>query len=172
VLTNLIHDVDLLRWWIGEIVEARGFQSNRIRGYPVDETCAVAVRFDNGVLGTLNISDTTIAPWSWEHTTGENPVYPATDQTCYHLAGTRGALAFPRLETWSNAVPHGWHQPFMSERLTAPRADALALQLAQFARVVRGEEAPLVSAREGLATLAAIDLVQRAMGPLPQAAAP
>lgn len=162
VLLNLAHDVDLLRCLVGEIEEVRAFQSNAVRGHEVDETTVVILRFVNGALGTLNVSDTVVAPWSWEQTTGENPVYPQTDQACYHVGGTHGSLSVPRLELWSNEDRRSWWEPFRVERIVAVDQDPLRLQIEQFCRVIRGAEEPLVSGREGLRTLAVIDAIQRA----------
>lgn len=162
VLMNLSHDIDLMRHLVGEIEAVQAFQSNMVRGNAVDETTAVTLRFANGALGTMNVSDTVVAPWSWEQTTGENPAYPHTDQTCYFLAGTHGSLSIPRLELWRNEGKRSWWEPFATERHVAALADPLALQIAQFARVIRGEEPPLVSGREGLTTLKVIDAVRRA----------
>ena len=162
VLINLAHDIDLLRYLCGEVVAVQAFQSNAIRNHPVDETTVVILKFASGALGTVNISDTVVAPWSWEHTTGENPAYPHTDQNCYHIGGTQGSLSVPRLELWSNEDKRSWWEPFRVERMVAVDADPLLLQIQQFCRVIRGEEKPLVSAREGLNTLRVVDAVKRA----------
>lgn len=162
VLINLSHDIDLLRYLCGEIVEVRALAASNVRGFPVDETCVVLLRFANGALGTVNISDAITAPWSWEQTSAENPAYPATDQCCYFIGGTAGSLAVPRMELWRNEGQRGWWEPIVAERHIAPPADPLPLQIRQFARVIRGEEAPLVPGREGLRTMAVIDAVQRA----------
>ena len=140
----------------------QAFQSNAVRKNAVDETTVVILKFASGALGTVNVSDTVVAPWSWEQTTGENPAYPHTDQTCYHIGGTHGSLSVPRLEVWSNEGKRSWWEPFKVERTIAANADPLLLQIQQFCRVIRGEEKPLVSGREGLATLRAIDAVIRA----------
>lgn len=162
VLMNLSHDIDLMRHLVDEVEAVQAFQSNSVRGFAVDETTVVSLRFAGGALGTMNVSDTVVAPWSWEHTTGENPSYPRTDQPCYFIAGTHGSLSIPRLELWRNAEPRGWFEPFETTRSTALLADPLALQIAQFCKVIRGEEPPLVSGEEGLRTLKVIDAVRRA----------
>ncbi|MBR0898849.1 Gfo/Idh/MocA family oxidoreductase [Bradyrhizobium tropiciagri] len=162
VLLNLIHDVDLLRYLCGEVEAVQAFQSNAVRNYPVDETTVVILRFANGALGTINVSDTVVGPWSWEQTTGENSVYPRTDQTCYHIGGTHGSLSVPRLELWTNEVKRSWWDSFKVERHIAPDNDPLRLQIQQFCQVIRGQEKPLVSGREGLMTLKVIDAVKRA----------
>ncbi|MGL4325761.1 MAG: Gfo/Idh/MocA family protein [Beijerinckiaceae bacterium] len=162
VLTNLIHDIDVLRHLCGEVEAVQAFQSSAVRGFDVDETTVVTLKFANGALGTMNISDTVVSPWSWEHTASENTAYPRTDQTCLYIAGTHGALSVPRLEVWSNKEKRSWWEPFTTERTVAAEDNPLRRQIRQFCRVIRGEERPLVSGREGMLTLQVIDAVQRA----------
>lgn len=83
----------------------------------------------------------------------ENKAYPQTDQSCYLVAGTRGSLAVPRLETWTHDGD-GWWTPIRSERITAPEEDPLTLQMKHFLAVVRGEATPVIDGREGMRTLA------------------
>ncbi|NOU05097.1 MAG: Gfo/Idh/MocA family oxidoreductase [Hyphomicrobiaceae bacterium] len=160
VFMNLIHDVDLLRYLVGEISSVIARESNAVRGNAVEDVSVMLLSFANGALGTVNVSDSVVAPWSWEQTTGENPVYPHTDQTCYFIGGTHGSLTVPRLEFWSNVGERSWWEPFTIERTIASDADPLRLQVDHFARVIRGEEAPLVSGREGLQTLKVIEAVK------------
>jgi len=162
ILINLIHDIDLLRFLCGEIVDARAMRSSIIRNFPVEETAVVLLRFANGALGTFNISDTIVAPWSWEQTSGENAVYPRTDESCYLIGGTEGSLTIPRLELWRNGHARGWHEPFSTERHIAPDQDPLRLQIEQFCRVIRDGEAPLVPGHEGLASLRVIEMIRKA----------
>lgn len=162
VLMNLIHDIDLLRYLIGEIETVQAMTSNAVRGNAVEETAVLLFRFANGVLGTATVSDTVLAPWSWEHTTGEDLSYPQTDQACYQIAGTHGALSLPRLELWTNSGTRGWKEPFVATRTSIVREDPLGLQIGQFCRVIGGAEAPLVSGREGLRTLQVIAAVKAA----------
>ncbi len=160
VFMNLIHDVDLLRFLVGEVTEVVARESSAVRGHAVEDAAVMLLTFANGALGTVNVSDSVVAPWSWEQTTGENPVYPHTDQTCYFIGGTHGSLSIPRLEVWSNAATRSWWEPFTTERTIAADADPLRLQVDHFARVIRGEAAPLVSGREGLNTLKVIEAVK------------
>lgn len=162
ILTNLIHDIDLLRYLVGEVSAVQAVTSNAVRGFAIEETAAITLSFENGALGTMAVSDAIVAPWSWEQTTGENPVYPQTDQSCYMIGGTHGSLTVPKLEVWSNADKRSWWEPFSVERTYSALEDPLRLQIAHFCRVVRGEEQPLVSGREGLATLRVIEAIKRA----------
>jgi len=162
VLINLIHDIDLFRYLCGEIVGVQALSSNAVRGNPAEETAVAILRFANGALGTVSASDTVVSPWSWELTTGENPAYPQQDQSCYQIGGTHGALTIPSLELWSHTDKRGWWEPLRRERIPFVPEDPLQAQVRHFCAVIRGEEAPLVSGREGLATLAVIEAVKQA----------
>jgi predicted dehydrogenase len=106
------------------------------------------------------VSDAIVAPWSWELTTGENPVYPRTEEPCYLIGGPHGSLAIPHLDFWHNQDKRSWWEPIHRERLPVETDDPLALQIRHFCRVIRGEEHPLVTGREGLNTLKVIIAVK------------
>ncbi|WP_420101747.1 Gfo/Idh/MocA family protein [Bosea sp. (in: a-proteobacteria)] len=163
ILLNLIHDIDLFRYLCGEIVSVQALSSNAVRGHAVEETAAILLRFESGALGTVTVSDSVVAPWSWELTTGENPAYPQQDQSCYQIGGTHGALSIPQLEIWSNRDKRGWWEPLQRERVPFLPDDPLKVQIRHFCDVVRNGAAPISSGREGLKTLAVIDAVKRAI---------
>jgi predicted dehydrogenase len=152
VLINLIHVVDDLRNICGDIVSVQAAASNAARGFAVDDTAAMILRFASGALGTLTISDAAAAPWSWEMTSGENKDYPFTDQFCYLVAGTKGSLTVPRLDVWSHEGD-GWFTPLASERSIVPEQDPLTIQMRHFCAVIRGEADPLLNGRGGTRTL-------------------
>jgi predicted dehydrogenase len=162
VLVNLIHDVDCLRYLCGDVVSVQAQESNAVRGNPVEETAVILLRFESGALGTVTVSDSIVAPWSWELTVGENPAYPRTGEACYLIGGTHGSLTVPYLDVWHNGGTRSWWEPIHRERLVYEAEDPLALQLRQFCRVIRKEEAPLVSGREGLETLRVVTAVKEA----------
>jgi predicted dehydrogenase len=152
VLINLIHVVDDLRNICGDVVSVQAAASNAVRGFPVEDTAAMILRFASGALGTLTISDAAAAPWSWEMTSGENKAYPFTDQFCYLVAGTKGSLTVPRLDVWSHEGD-GWWTPLKSERSIVPEQDPLTIQMRHFCAVIRGETKPLLDGRGGTRTL-------------------
>ncbi len=162
VLVNMVHDIDLLRYLCGEIESVQAMESSAARGFEVEDSCVVLLRFVNGMLGTVTISDTVAAPWSWELTTGENPDFPQTNQNCYSIAGSLGTLTLPKLEIWSYSGKSSWTEPLVVRTETCARADPIALQIEQFCQVIRGEAQPLVSAREGLNTLRVISAIKQA----------
>lgn len=156
VLVNLIHDVDLLRFFCGEVAEVQAMQSDAVRGLAVEDTAALLLRFRGGALGTLAVSDTIAAPWSWEFTSGENPAYNQTQEACYMIGGTLGSLTVPTLDLWSQEGTPDWLKPIGRERTAAESADPLVMQVRNLCDVVRGRAEPLVPGREGLETLRVI----------------
>ena len=162
VFINLIHDIDLLRHLCGEIESVHAMESAAVRGREVEDAAAAVFRFANGALGTANVSDSVVAPWSWELTARENPAYPATGESCYWLGGTHGSLSLPNLTLWQNPQARSWWAPIAGTKLVFDfGGDSLTRQVRHFAAVIRGEESPLVSGADGLRSLAAVEAVKR-----------
>ena len=159
VLTNLIHEIDLIRHLGGEIESVYAAASSAARGLPVEDSVAVTLRLAGGALGSIAASDAVVSPWSYELTTHENPLYTRTDRNCYFLLGTAGSLAFPRLMLWRHPGETGWQHPLSGTPLRVDTVDPIAAQLAHFCDVIRGRAAPLVSGGDGLATLAGTEAV-------------
>lgn len=159
---NLIHDIDMLRHLCGEIVAVQATEASAVRGFAVEDTSAIILQFEGGALGTVTVSDTAVAPWSWEMTSGENPMYPETTQSAYQIAGTLGGLSLPDLHLWRHDGPRGWTTPIAAERLPHDRPDPVAAQLAHFIEVIAGRASPLVTAQEGLRNIEVLDAIKRA----------
>lgn len=165
VLINLIHEIGNLRSLCGEIVAVQALASSATRGFPVEDTVSISLRFANGALGCFLLSDTTASARSWEQTSRENRDYPSYgDEDCYHIAGTGGSLAVPtmRLKYYDQPEDRSWWKPFTCEVAALHREDPLARQLEHFCQVIRGEAEPLVSVRDGLQNLRVVDAIGRA----------
>lgn len=155
ILINLIHDIDDLRFVCGEIASVQAMVSNVVRGFPVEDTAAITLRFAGGALGTVTLSDAVPAPWSWELASGESPLYPQRPENCYLFAGTAGSLTVPKLELWRYRGEQSWTAPLEKEKIEVAAEDPLTRQLRHFARVIRGEESPRVTGADATRTLAA-----------------
>jgi len=165
ILINMIHEVHNLRMLCGEIVAVQAIASHAVRGFPVEDTVAISLQFAGGALGTFMLSDTAACARSWEQTSRENKAYASyDDEDCYVIAGTNGSLSIPtmRLKTYARPEDRSWWKPFQLGRADVERADPIARQMEHFGAVIRGEAAPLVSARDGLANLRITEAIVRA----------
>lgn len=159
---NLIHDIDLLQHLCGSIVEVQARETSAIRVFDVEDSAAMIVRFETGVLGTITVSDTVSAPWSWELTAGENPAYPKTDQSCYMLGGTNGSLSIPDMRIWSHQGQQSWWSPMDVSQVPVSTNDPVAAQFDHFLDVVNGLATPRVTADDGLRDIEVLDAIKRA----------
>ncbi len=165
ILINLIHEIGNLRALVGDIVAVQAMSSNATRGFEVEDTVAINLRFANGALGTFMLSDTAACPRSWEQTSQENKAYANyPDEDAYVIMGTRGSLSVPtmRIKRYERDQDRSWFKPFTCETLPLVHADPLALQIEHFGAVIRGEAQPLVTGRDGLENLRVTEAIARA----------
>ncbi len=164
ILLNMIHDVGNMRALMGDIATVHAFSSAATRGFAVEDTACINLRFASGALGSFMVSDTAASSRSWEHTSGEDPRYAAAhvaDDDCYVVAGTMGSLSIPsmRLKTFATRADQSWHKPLHTQLIALPDVDPMQAQLAHFCDVILGKAAPLVSARDGLQNLAIVQAI-------------
>lgn len=160
ISVNLVHDIDLMRHFCGEIVRVQAQASPSNRGYDNEDAATAIVCFESGALGTITVSDGVVAPWSWELTSGEYPVYPKTNQSCYLLGGSEGSLSLPDMTVWKHQGEKSWWNPIGGTVAPRPAADPLCNQIDHFVDVIHGVAEPLVSAEEGWRTLQVIEAIQ------------
>jgi predicted dehydrogenase len=163
ILINLIHEIDLLRFVIGEIESLQAMTSNVVRGFDVEDTSVVALQFANGALGTLTLSDTAASPWSWDLTSGENAAFFRSPRSESHfISGTNGSLTLPGLNLWHYPDRRGWNELLACEKIEVLNGDPYSEQLHHFAGIVRGEEQPIVSGLDATRTLQATQAIHLA----------
>jgi predicted dehydrogenase len=162
ILLNLSHEVNNLLSLVGDIVEVHAKSSNATRRFPVEDTTAMIFTFANGALGTFLLSDTAASPRSWEQTSQENRSYDSfDDEDAYHIAGTTGSLSIPTMRLKIYQGSRSWWEPLTSTTESVERSDPLAHQIAHFVDVIRGDAAPICSARDGLKTLKVVEAVAK-----------
>ena len=163
ISVNLIHDVDLIRYFCGEVETVQGQSTPSIRGYENEDVAAAVLKFQNGVIGTITVSDSIVAPWSWELTSREYPIYPPTGESSMFIGGSHGSLSLPDLRIWSHRDgQRDWWTPISATTLTRDGSDPLVNQMAHFADVIKGTADPLVPGIEGLKALKVIEAIQTA----------
>ncbi len=154
VMTNLVHEIDYLRYILGPVTSVQAEVGNGVQGYEKEDAVAFLLRFASGVLGAFVLSDQADSPWAWEFATGENPAYPRSAENCIRFVGTEGALDFPNLTLWSSTNgPANWHSPKSSRSLQMELGDAFARQIEHFVEIVGGKAAPRITASDATETL-------------------
>lgn len=161
LLVNLVHDIDLLRYLLGEIEEVQAMTSNAGRGFANEDSAVVNLRFACGALGSAVLSDCGVSPWSWEMNSAENEIYAHTPENCYLISGSKGALAIPQMRWWRYGEQRGWHAPLLQETLAVEPIDPFILQLRHFLQVIVGEAEPIIDAADALRSLEVIDAIRQ-----------
>lgn len=161
-LINLIHEIDLLRHLVGEIVAVSALASSAVRGLDVEDSGAVTLAFEGGAVGSIVISDAVSAPWSWDLTAGDSPRFPAHEVDAIRIGGVAASLAIPTLDVWSHEGAQTWTTPLVAERAPRGTESPYVQQLRHLGDVAAGRAIPLVSAREGARNLAILEAVATA----------
>lgn len=162
VLINMIHDIDLLRFLLGEVVAVQAQCSNAIRHFDVEDTATALLRFQNGALATLVVSDAAVAPWNWDLAAGEASHYAKQDVDSIFLTGTQASLTLPQLQAFRYHDKRGWHEPLSMERTPLHTQDPYVEQLRHLRAVAEGKEKPVCSGWDGLRTLQTTQAVHQA----------
>lgn len=152
LMINLVHEIDLLRFVLGEVCDVSAMGGARLRGSQRIESGVLNLGFSSGAVASITFSDTTPTPWGFEAATGENPNIATSGQDMLHIAGTKGAVSYPSLTLWQGATD--WSVA-PEARMMGPVAqtDALAAQLSHFIDVAEGRDEPLIDASDGRETL-------------------
>ncbi|KIX95965.1 uncharacterized protein Z520_08220 [Fonsecaea multimorphosa CBS 102226] len=172
VLNNAIHEIDILQYLLGNIVEVYAVEGVKERPHPVDETVLATLKFASGAVGSFLFSDTAISPHSWESATGENPHIPAANETCLTILGTKGSVGIPSLTRFhQDDRPHqeqNWSFPLTRDNTLKSQIDnddtpPLARQLKHFIAAVRGEVEPNCSGEDGLRAVMVVEAILKSL---------
>ncbi|MCP4317809.1 MAG: Gfo/Idh/MocA family oxidoreductase [Hyphomicrobiales bacterium] len=164
LLINLIHEIDLMRCIFGPVDEIQAIVTNLQRGGQVEDTAAILVHFESGLLATVAVTDAALTPWSFEGACGENPNIAETGISSWRIGCTFGAFEFPGLRVWRHAGDGegDWSKPLTASDVQSHRVTPLFEQVSHFASLVRGKtDKPMVSGRDGVAALQAVMAIQQ-----------
>ena len=163
ILTNLIHEIDILRFICGDIASVSAEMTNHDQHFEKEDAVAISLKFANQAVGSFLLSDRTPSPWTWEMALGESEKFPKTGMNAIRFLGTEGALEFPNLVLWRHAEGNGnWHHEIRPEVIDAPFIDAYVAQCAHLRAVTRGLETPIIDALNGSRSLDATLAAARA----------
>ncbi len=143
LIDNGTHSVDLMQFFIGQVADLQVFEGPRSQGLPVEETVTMLVRSASGVMGTIDLS------WTIHKELG-----------CYfNIYGSLGTVCV------------GWRQSRYrigsGEWITLgggyEKLQALCAQLANFCGVIRGDEEPVTTPEDALASVEVIETAYAAL---------
>lgn len=165
IMINIVHDIDMLRYVVGEIDLVSALLSHGCGRGPKEDAGIVGIRFASGALGSFALSDRVSSPWCWEYATGENRIVPMIGRNCMRFMGTGSSLDFPNLVHWTYEGRTGdWTKPMTGTKIDCRKIDPFVSQLEHFLDVIDGKSEPLIdvddatlSLRATLATLEAAD---------------
>lgn len=164
ILINLIHEIDILHFWFGPIVRVYAERSQSQRGHEAEEGAAITLRFASGVVGTFVLSDAVVSPLNFESGTGENPTIPKSGHDCYRIFGSEASLSFPDMTRWSYQGQRSWTENVQNEGIVVPDMRVpFELQIENFVKVVRGEDRPSCSGRDGLRSVMVCEAIKKSM---------
>jgi predicted dehydrogenase len=138
LIDNGTHSVDLIRYFLGPIAEVHAVEGRRVQQLPVEDTVRMYVNSAGGVMGSVDLS------WSLNKEL----------ESFIDIYGSAGTVRVGWKESkYRQANSPDW-VIFGSgyDKIAAFRS-----QIDNFARAVRGEEACLVSPRDGLASVEVIE---------------
>jgi predicted dehydrogenase len=155
ILINLIHDIDMLRYLLGEVVSVQSQTSNQLRGNAVEDTAAAVLRFASGALCTVVVSDAASSPYCWDFCAGEQGQYPRQAVQSHVIIGTHGTLSLPDLAVWNYPQERHWHREMQRTQTNVHALDVYDAQLTHFHAVIERRTTPICDALDGLRTLQA-----------------
>lgn len=156
--TNIIHEIDTLRYLFGEIENVKAFSNDQHRKQTkCNDVNASIIKFVNGEIVSLWCSDFCPCNISYEHTMGENNTYFSADDSYMTIFGTKGALKFPTFELITQPAAGGWYDPVICSRINISNEpdDPLVSELLHFSLMIRNGVAPKVTAEDATLTLKA-----------------
>ena len=163
ILTNLIHEIDLLRFICGEITSVSAEITHHDQQFDKEDAVAISLKFASQAVGSFVLSDRTPSPWTWEMALGENVKFPKTGMNAIRFLGSEGALEFPNLVLWRHDRDNGnWHHEIRPEAIETPFIDAYIAQCKHLCAVARGLEEPIIDALNGSRSLDATLAAARA----------
>ncbi|MBN2395552.1 MAG: Gfo/Idh/MocA family oxidoreductase [Candidatus Atribacteria bacterium] len=163
LLINTIHDVDDLRYIIGEIDRVQAYTTNQFRGNQVEDAGVIIIQFKNGALATIFLTDDCPSPWFYEACTQEYSFFYPSHFDCYYFFGEKASLAFPSMTLFSyeKEFGEGWHRPLHRQNLLVERSDVLEEELKHFCDLIMGKTESRMTADDAFETLRVIDAIKR-----------
>jgi len=162
LLINTIHDVDNLRYIIGDINMVQAYVTNKFRGNEAEDTGVISLGFKNGAVGTIFLTDNSPSPWYYEACTQEHSLFYPSNFDCYFFFGKKASLAFLSMELffYDKKFGEGWHKPFKRQNLPVNRFDVFEEELKHFCELIKGKVESRITAYDATETLRVIEAIK------------
>lgn len=144
LIDNGTHSVDILRYFLGPIVELQVIEGKRVQDVPVEDTVRMFVRSEGGVMGSIDLS------WSLNK---ELPYYLSIygSQGTVHVGWKESKYRRASDDKWTN-FGKGYD-----------KFQAFGSQVDNFVKAARGEEESLITLADALASVEVIEAGYDAM---------
>nr|POF13297.1 udp-n-acetylglucosamine 3-dehydrogenase [Quercus suber] len=166
ILTNFVHEIDVLQYLLGPVTRVHAEQTLSQRAHDVEEGAAIMLRFASGVVGTFVVSDATPSAHNFESATGENPLIPQQRRDVLRIFGAEGTLSMGdmHVSTYEHGREKSWSSALAISRLdVAEEQVPFDEQMKHFVNVIRGVETPRCTAEDGLSALRVCDAIKQAI---------
>lgn len=159
LLYELIEEFDALVCLFGSVddIAGMGHRHESVQGF--DDSAVIIIRFQSGVIATLNLSDRVVGPYSWALTSEDDEAFSKTGQNCLSIGGTQGSLSLPHGDFWFYPDGPAWDAKLEHERLVPSTVNARQAQLRHFEDVALRKVAPDVSGADALDLLACVERI-------------
>ena len=155
---NTIHEIDDLRFIVGEIRQVYAEVSNKTRGFEVEDTASILLRFKDGGLANILVSDCTPSPFFYEANCQEDKGFSPTLKDSYYIFGTKASIAMPSMEKYYyiEEEREGWRWPITNTRIEVPRVNPMLEEMLNFCRMIRDDENPVITPEDAKKNLEVI----------------
>ncbi len=148
LIDNGTHSVDLMRYFLGPLAEVHAVEGKRVQGLAVEDTVRVFVRSAGGVMGSVDLSWSLNKELDWY----------------LNIYGSRGTIQVGWKESRYKQEPG---RDWVVFGTGYQKTQAFRSQVTNFARAVRGTEAPLVAWDDALASVDVVDAAYQSLRAAP-----
>jgi predicted dehydrogenase len=161
ILNDLIDDLDVLRYLLGEVLEISGITTSHIGGNAVPSSLGCLLKFENDVICTVNASDEVVSQANWYVTAGETDKYSKTGQSCLWIGGTEGTLSIPDLALWSYGEREAsWDSRLQVEKIKSNSSvGSVVAELLDFESVIQDKKVPVCSGEDALNSMRLVEML-------------
>lgn len=164
LLINTIHDVDDLRFTMGEIESVHAFIGNGVRGNDVEDSGVVNIRFKSGAYASYIFSDGAPSKHFYEACAQEDLFFQPVTEDCYWFFGDKGMLAFPTMRITGyneKSGGEGWTRPFCVSTVPVERFNPIDGETKNFCDMIRDPSVPTrCSAEDATLTLKVVEAIR------------